>query len=366
MTDAGDAGARQGLPVPADWNDVTAAWMTKALARDHPDAEVDTVRLVSSDDGTNRRARFDLTFRSGSGPGRVFLKAEGDHREVHSRNGNLFNEPLLFASGVPVDVEHAHVYATGIDRPGLDYVLVMEDVTRRGGDPRDSTRPLTVDQAANAVRGLARLHSRYWEFDTRIWPQLDWVNTWAPTEGFQAGLRTYVPTGLTRGADRLPDRVARYDGDHIVDLWARYVALLHRNPVTLLHADAHIGNIYTLPGDEVGFLDWQVVRRGAWAQDVGYFLMGALTTEDRREHEKALITEYLGALKVPERTRPSPDYAWRHYRACAAYGLAIWLSTAGTDGYQPQEVSLPLAERYATAFVDLEAEAALAELEART
>ena len=359
-----DAVPAPALRIPGDWNEVTPEWMTAALARDHPGAEVDCARLISRDDGTNRRARFDLTYRHGSGPDRVFLKAEGDHREVHSRNGNLFNEPLLFASGVPLDVDHAHVYAVGIDRPGLDYVLVMEDVTGRGGDPRDSTRPLTVRQACNAVRALARLHSRYWEFDTRAWPQLGWVSAWAPTAGFQAGLRTYVPTGLVRSAGLLPDRVTRYDGERIVDLWARYVAVLHRDPVTLLHADAHIGNIYTLPDDEVGFLDWQVVRRGAWSQDVGYFLMGALTVADRREHETALLTTYLDALEVPEHSRPTRDEAWRHYRACAAYGLAIWLSTAGTDGYQPLQVSLPLAERYAVAFADLDTEAALTELEA--
>jgi hypothetical protein len=33
-----------------------------------------------------------------------------------------------------------------IDRPGNDYLILMEDVTRRGGDLRDSTRPMTVAQ----------------------------------------------------------------------------------------------------------------------------------------------------------------------------------------------------------------------------
>ncbi|MEV5651128.1 aminoglycoside phosphotransferase [Nocardia sp. NPDC052254] len=361
-----DRGGRREVPdlrVPADWAEVTPEWMTTALRHDHPDAEVATVRLVSRDDGTNRRARFELTYHHGSGPGRVFLKAEGAHREVHSRNGNLFNEPLLFASGVPLEVEHARVHAAVIDRPRLDYVLVMEDVTGRGGDPRDATRPLTVPQAAGAVRALARLHSRYWQFDPTTTRGLDWVNTWAPTAGFQAGLRTYVPTGLARGADRLPDAVSGHDGDAIVDLWARYVAVLHRDPVTLLHADAHIGNLYVLPDDEVGFLDWQVVRRGAWSQDVGYFLMGALTVGDRREHETALLATYLDALEVPAGTRPTWDDAWLHYRACAAYGSAIWLSTLGTDGYQPREVSLVLAQRYGTAFADLGTESALAALE---
>jgi hypothetical protein len=37
-----------------------------------------------------------------TGPEVVFVKAEGTHREVHARNGNLFNEPRIFASGMPL------------------------------------------------------------------------------------------------------------------------------------------------------------------------------------------------------------------------------------------------------------------------
>jgi aminoglycoside phosphotransferase (APT) family kinase protein len=53
-------------------------------------------------------------------------------------------------------------------------------------------------------------------------------------------------------------------------------------PQTLLHGDPHIGSTYVLPDDDVGFLDWQMARRGNWSLDLGYFLQGALTIEDRR------------------------------------------------------------------------------------
>jgi hypothetical protein len=51
-----------------------------------------------------------------------------------------------------------------------------------------------------------------------------------------------------------------------------------------------------LSDDEVGFLDWQVFRRGEWSQDVGYFLISALAEEDRRKNEGALLEEYRNAL----------------------------------------------------------------------
>ena len=74
--------------------------MTGVLQRDHPGAVVSAVRLVGSDDGTNRRARFELDYARGSGPARVFMMAHApSHKWVHLRNGNLFLEARLFASG---------------------------------------------------------------------------------------------------------------------------------------------------------------------------------------------------------------------------------------------------------------------------
>jgi hypothetical protein len=92
----------------------------------------------------------------------VSLKAaDPEHTAVNARTRGVFNEPRLFASGVALPVEHPRVHLSLIDEPRFDFLLVMEDVTGRGGDPRDATRPMTVDQVANGVRGLARLHAMY-------------------------------------------------------------------------------------------------------------------------------------------------------------------------------------------------------------
>jgi hypothetical protein len=346
--------------IPARWEEITPQWVTAAIAARHPGAEVEDVSIVTRDDGTNRRVRLGLRYASGGGPATLFLKAnQPAHREVHVRNGNLFNEARLFAAEVPLEVDHPVVYRSIIDTIGLDFLLVMEDINQRGADPRDSTRPMTIEQVANGLRALARLHSRYWGYSTESHGKLEWVQTWAPTEGWQAGLKKYIPIGLKRAAGKLPDAVAKYGGDDIVELWARYVGSLTRGTMTLLHGDAHIGNTYVLPSGEVGFLDWQVVRRGEWSQDVGYFLIGSLIEQDRRRSERALLENYRSALEVPDGERPSKEHAWLRYRATPAYGLAIWLSTLGTDGWQRQEVSLALAQRYATAFVELESERAL-------
>jgi aminoglycoside phosphotransferase (APT) family kinase protein len=145
-----------------------------------------------------------------------------------------------------------------------------------------------------------------------------------------------------------------------VDIWARYIGTLTTTAQTLLHGDPHIGNTYVLPDDDVGFLDWQMARRGNWSLDLGYFLQGALTIEDRRSAERGLLEEYRNALTLPADEMPGPDEVLLRYRASVAHGLAIWMATAsGGDAWQSAQVSTTLAQRYAIAFVDLDTRSAL-------
>lgn len=346
--------------VPERWDSLDADWFTRALKRDHPGAKISAVRLVQSDDGTNRRARFALDYAEGSGPAQLFLKAHApSHRWVHLRNGNLFLESRLFASGTELPLEHPKVYLAVPDYPRLDFLLVMEDLTLRGADPRDALRPMTVEQVAGGLAGLAALHGAYWGMTASSHRRLRWVKQWEPSQGWQVGLRARIPTGLSRSGRELPEEVRNLSADRVVDLWAANVATLASGHQTLLHGDAHIGNTYILPDGTTGFLDWQVVRRGNWIQDVGYFLVGSLTVEDRRRHETELLRAYLEALPVAEAQRPTWDEAWLRYRQSPAYGLAIWLSTLGTDGWQPHAISRALAERYGAAFADHGTAAAL-------
>jgi hypothetical protein len=336
--------------------------MTSALARSYPGVEVSGIDMLLRDDGTNRRARLGLTYSRGDGPSTVFLKAaDPAHTKLNARTGGVFNEPRLFLAGVDLPLDHPAVHLVLIDEPNLDFLMVMEDVNQRGGDPRDATRPLTVDQAADGVRGLARLHSRYWGDRLSGVATLGWVEPFVAWRGMARG----IDVGIERAGATIPGAVAELGGDRIDATWARFVGTLDVGPPTLLHGDPHIGNTYILPGDHVGFLDWQVLRRGNHALDLGYFLQGALTVEDRRSGEADLVDEYHRALDLPVGERPSCDEAWLRYRASAAHGLAIWLATAASNWQRP-DVSLALAERYAAAFADLESHAAIDELTERT
>jgi Phosphotransferase enzyme family len=346
------------LSIPQGWDQITAEWMTAALAGHFPGAEVDCVSVALRDDGTNRRARLALTYSAGTGPATVFAKAvDPDHADLVALTSGLYHEPRLFGSGVVLPLDHPAVYRAIIDEDRRDFLMIMEDVAARGADPRDSTRPMTIDQVASGVRGLARMHSAYWErIDSN--PALGWVEPFVAFAGLE-----YAPLHITRErlGDTVPAEILGLSGTELfVDIWARYIATLTTSPQTLLHGDPHIGNTYVLPDDEVGFLDWQMVRRGNWSLDLGYFLQGALTIEDRRRGERELLQAYRGALELPADAKPSADEVWLRYRASVAHGLAIWMATlSGGDAWQRADICLALTQRYAAAFLDLDTRTAL-------
>ncbi|MFE7743907.1 phosphotransferase [Nocardia sp. NPDC057455] len=340
---------------------MTPQWMSAALATHYPGCEVATVEVDLRDDGTNRRARLRLTYAAGRGPATVFVKAaDPAHKELIRLTSGMFHEPRLFNSRVPLHLEHPTVYTALIDEDNYDFVLVMEDIAARGADPRDATRPLTVDQAAAGVRGLARMHGKYWG---RIedHPELGWLEPFVPWDGMEIAP---LPAALDRLGPEAPPAVMALGIDELIEgIWKPYIRTLTRGPQTLLHGDAHIGNTYLLGDGEVGFLDWQVARRGNWSLDLGYFLQGALTVEDRRRHEGHLLAIYRDALNLPASELPTPKEIELGYRASVAHGLTLWLCTASAgEFWQRPDIALLLAQRYSIAYAELDTIDAIAEL----
>jgi hypothetical protein len=108
-----------------------------------------------------------------------------------------------------------------------------------------------------------------------------------------------------------------------------------------------------------------MVRRGNWSLDLGYFLQGSLTIEDRRASERELLAEYRAALTLPADELPTADEIWLRYRASVAHGLAIWMATlSGGDAWQRPDICLAFAQRYSAAFIDLQTRAALDAIDA--
>jgi aminoglycoside phosphotransferase (APT) family kinase protein len=45
---------------------------------------------------------------------------------------------------------------------------------------------------------------------------------------------------------------------------------------SLVHGDAHLGNVCILPGENACFLDWQTAMLGFWPVAVGFFVWASV------------------------------------------------------------------------------------------
>jgi aminoglycoside phosphotransferase (APT) family kinase protein len=108
-------------------------------------------------------------------------------------------------------------------------------------------------------------------------------------------------------------------------------AQVREQPNCLVHGDAHAGNVYRDAEGQLGIVDWQVLQKGEWAQDVAYHLAAVLAPEDRRVHERRLLDHYLGRLKSLGGPAIDADIAWTRYRAGMVYGYYLWAITRKVD-----------------------------------
>jgi len=326
------------LTVPRDWSSVTPSWMSTALGR-----TVTAVRVTDVVDGTNSRAVVEVEYASGNGPARVFVKRTGRllGRLALTALGAREAEADLVRHAPDLPLERPAFHAAATDRRRLATVVVMEDVTLRGARPNSALVPLTVDRVAAGLRELAALHARHLDG-----PLPAFVRPWRLGPAWSPVVRggfVHAALKLRRNGLRLGVDGARLDRDFRG--WARIAAT---GPQTLLHGDPHPGNTYTV-GTRIGFYDWQLVRSGSWAHDVGYFVVSSLSVADRREHERALLEDYLAALGH------RPADVWSRYRRAPAFGLGSWLQTWAAGSFQPADVCLATIERFAAAYVDVTA-----------
>lgn len=329
--------------------------MTAAISRRYPGAVVAAVSVGDVADGTNRRARVGLGYESGQGPASVFVKAHGRvlNRLALVALGAFEAEARLAESGVVLPLEAPEPYAAAIARRRLAVMVVMEDITLRGGHPNDAATPLGLLEARSGLDGLARLHAAYWE---RPLPAaLLFLRPWRLTRAWSAVSAANLARGLRHWRQAAPPDLIRpaLDARTLEAQFRMSARLAATGPQTVLHGDPHPGNTYALPGSRTGFYDWQLVRTGHWSHDVGYFLAGSLSPDDRRRHEKDLLGGYLDSLREAGAPTVPQDEAWERYRATPAFGLCTWLHTIGAGRFQPVELCLSTLERFAIAYADL-------------
>ena len=312
--------------LPRSIGDLDAAYLSQLMGQ-----TVTSVTVIGGDAGTSSRARLALT---GDGvPPSVFVKmaaetvatrAMGEIGRLAETETGFYSQLSPALTGVP------KCYGSAFDSMTGRFVLLLEDLAAGPCEFPDTLNPLTRDQAAQIVELLARLHATFWE---RV---PGWLYT---PSGDSAALIVgrLLKTSATRIAARTDIAVEK--GRFIDEHHLAVARLIDEPPHTVMHGDAHPGNVYFRNG-EAGLLDWQAVRRGHPSRELAYTLVTGMSTADRREHQRDLLEVYRGALAAAGGPALDADDLWDRYRTGAMYPYVAALITAGMGGMQAEGIAL--------------------------
>jgi hypothetical protein len=346
---------RTRVPVPDTLEELLSpAWLTAALAERFPGVEVTAVVPGPVVSRVSTNARFQIECAGGL-PGGLsptlcakgyFSETQRPYRHVGESEA-CFYRYLAEPSGVRT---LRSVYAD-VDPGSRHGVVITEDVVDAGATFLDARSPYSPDQVAASLEELAKLHSSTWEAPR--WRDAAWLAPRLESYFSMRGIEDIRGNFDGPIGARVPESTR--DGEALL---AAFQALAARSPSTtpwsVLHGDAHIGNVFLDGAGRPSFLDWQLVQRGPWYLDVGYHIVSALTVEDRRRTERDLLTHYLDRLRAGGVHAPSLDRAWLGYRRGILYGFFLWAITLKVD----PAITSALLERLGTAAGDHDALAA--------
>lgn len=168
-------------------------------------------------------------------------------------------------------------YASWLSPDCDEFALLLEDL--RDAKPGDEIAGCSLDEAAAALRNVARLHAAFWNDDTAL------NCAWAPVrvdeaESYERKTQRNIDAVLARwGAAIQPeDRVVLEMFADRAGAWFEGAGHSH----TVVHNDFRLDNILFAPQSaETGcvLVDWQTAMRGNPGRDVGLLVGASLSDE---------------------------------------------------------------------------------------
>lgn len=357
---------------PLDVSQLSIELLNRTVQQVYPTTTVSHFDIVESKaygDGmvsTAGRAVLDLHYASNSEqlPSRVVLKLARDESKImspfYANEVNFYNQLRR-----DLDIEAPLSLGGAFNPESGHFGLLLEDLTQREATFPNVTQPVSIHYVETLIDTLAQLHASFWQ-SPRFNEDLNWIQS--HTEGSLAELQNHAATPLIQHEidhENFKREMVQRLGSTGPELRAGMIAMhQHQSslPQTLLHGDTHLGNTYALPGDKGGMLDWQLMTRGYGVHDISYLVTTALSVEQRRQHEQALLKRYLEKLaEFGVAKPPAFDEAWLEFRRSLVWGVYYgWLTTPVVNyGW---EINVLNHLRLTTAYEDFDTGKLVAEL----
>lgn len=345
-------------PLPWKKADITPQWLSSALQNRYPGVVVESMKELQFIDSHTSKLRMELTYNQAgidAGlPSHLCLKSNfsGGFDDVDIC---MLEAQYYYFAQQHMSVPTAKCYYADWDDDGKGHgVIILEDLIELGGEFGHSLDDVGIEGFKRVLDGLAHLHSDLW--GSSLLQEWDWLPTSmaTPIDNDQIRImQTWIDKNLAN-----PD-FQQVLPQHFLDnpdkLQRAFDALAEwehsqTSPLCINLGDCHQGNTYKHPDGSRLWLDWQLVRKGRPWRDLTYMMIGSLTVEERRTHERELLSYYRqqlvsrGASYVPE-----VDEIFENYRRWVIYGMQAWVANMDHWG----QTGLPMNQRFFTAGEDL-------------
>ncbi|MAT50158.1 MAG: aminoglycoside phosphotransferase [Porticoccaceae bacterium] len=364
---------REKLPIALD--QVTPEWLTRVLQLRFPDLEVRSFAFIEVNNTHTTKLRLSLDLNEAGiamgFPHNVCLKANWSGSPLSSGAGICELEARFYRYfrdqlAIPAPVAY---YADWDEDRFNQGLVIMEDLVDAGVSFSSTNDPINADEAARSIEGLAVMHASCWGND--ILDDHPWLKVAMSADCSDPNMYHSLEEHM-RHNNQLPRRRAVLPGWFLSQperLSRAYDALAAHEvakpgPRTLIHGDAHLGNSYVTPGGERRWLDWQIVRRGTPWRELNYFLISAMTIEERRGNERHLLQHYMDLMASKGCEMPDSESAWNEYRLWDIYGLASF--NGSRDEWGPENAIFAGVERFSAAIQDHDSLSLMAAISGRS
>jgi hypothetical protein len=330
--------------IPSTPDQIDRDWLQEALARQFPEARIRQVEVLKAHSGTTGRARIGIEWDSKSPelPTTLFAKmppVDDAQKDLVVEWGMGRREALFYkhlSAEVPVRVPHS--YYSDASEDGLGYIMLIGDLRAICGRPAAVLRDSTLELAQQLMEEFGKLHATYWD-SPRFASNLAWLKPFPLVRNVESA--RLIAVAHKEFASEMPPEFV--DACCLMrDHQEAVASLFEQGTPTLIHGDAHIGNLYFDADGRVGFFDWALCARMPGMWDVAYVLTNSFPPEVRQPNEEALLRIYIESLA--KHGGPERGFAeiWDEYRLYAYYS---WISTTLTAGAGSRMQSLEVGLR---------------------
>jgi aminoglycoside phosphotransferase (APT) family kinase protein len=359
--------ARRLEDVPCSPYAITTEWLTAALCGKFPGAIATHVEVRLASAGTHERHQLIVSYneegRRAALPVSIFTKSLPSvvTRMIGGFNGTARVEGNFYTQLRPqLEIEAPLCYHSAYDRRTFAAIHLLEDmVAAKSATFCNHKTYVSRAMADDMIDLLASLHSRFYG-DPALAASYRWLASyprWFTIGSEKMGTEYYTDKALNAAAHVIPAKILARRSE-VWPATLRALAVHESEPQGLIHSDVHIGNWYQTGAGQMGLCDWQCLSRGHWSRDFAYAVTASLTPDNRRKWERELLARYIERFAEKTGVKPDFDLSFLHYRQQVLHALAMWTITLCHSpllpAMQPEETTLTMIERIATAMADLD------------